>query len=131
MRGLPWYRRDVGWYRHPKIAELVTMRDGYRAAFVWDASIAFATEFGTNGRIKPSDLRTLDARKTDAERLVKVGLWDEDPDGGWMVHNFAEYQQTSQVTTELRAHRQAAAAKGNCIRHHGPACGCWRLRAVP
>lgn len=128
--GLQWYRKDSDWYMHPKIAELITMRDGFRAAFVWDASIAFATRFGTDGRVKPSDLPSLQGRKADAERLVKVGLWDEHPDGGWLVHGFAEYQQLSQVTAQIRETKQRAASKGNCVRWHGADCGCWQRRGL-
>lgn len=132
-QGLPWYRRDVDWFQHPKVLELLSMRDGFRAAVVWDASIAYAVRNQTDGVIRSAVLPTIHGRKVDAERLVKVGLWDEHPDG-YVVHGFAEYQQTSQVTAEIRATKQRAAAKGNCVRHHGQGCGCWArsgLRGVP
>lgn len=131
--GLPWYRRDVGWYSHPKILELLTMRDGFRAAVVWDASIAFATRFGTDGVILPSVLPSIHGRRSDAARLVKVGLWDERPEGGWCVHDFADYQQITQVTEQIRSSRATAGRKGMCLRWHGPECGCWQrggLRSV-
>jgi hypothetical protein len=130
--GLTWYRRDVNSSRHPKVLELLTMRDGFRAYFVWDSSIAYATEHGTDGLIRAHVLPLLQARKVDAARLVKVGLWDEEPDG-WRVHGFAEYQQTSQVTEQIRTNRAAAGRKGMCVRWHGAACGCWArpgLRSV-
>lgn len=132
-QGLPWYRRDVDWYQHPKVLELLSMRDGFRAAIVWDASIAYAVRNATDGVIRVAVLPTIHGRRVDADRLVKVGLWEEHPDG-YLVHNFAHYQQTSQVTAEIRAAKQRAAIKGNCVRHHGPACGCWArggLRGVP
>lgn len=130
--GLPWYRKDVDWVDHPKVLELCTMRDGFRAIVVWDASIAYATKHGTDGVIRAAILPRIHGRKVDAQRLVKVGLWDEHPEG-WQVHDFADYQQTTQVSDAIREHRQRAAAKGNCVRHHGPACGCWQrggLRGV-
>lgn len=123
--GLPWYRKDGGWFHHPKILELLSMRDGFRGVVVWDASIAYATSFGTDGRVKPSVLSQIHGRKADAERLVKVGLWDEHPDGGWTIHDFADYQQTSQVTDQIRSSRSEGGRKGMCRRYHGPDCGCW------
>jgi hypothetical protein len=131
--GLPWYRRDVDWYQHPKVLELFAMRDGFRAGIVWDASIAYSVRNQTDGVIRLSVLAQIHGRKADAERLVQVGLWDRHPDG-YVVHGFAEYQQSSQVTAEIRQTKQRAAAKGNCVRHHGPGCGCWArggLRGVP
>lgn len=127
-----WYRKDVGWVDHPKVLELLSMRDGFRAVVVWDASIAYAARHGTDGVIRPSVLPRIHGRKADAERLVKVGLWDEHPEG-WAVHDFADYQQLSQVTAVIRSSRSAAGSKGMCVRWHGPACGCWQrggLRSV-
>lgn len=101
------------------------MREGFRAAFVWHASIGYATLHATDGVIRASALPALNGRRADAERLVKVGLWDEHPEG-WRVHDFGDRQQSAQVTAQIRTHRQAAARKGNCVRHHGPQCGCWQ-----
>jgi hypothetical protein len=122
---LPWYRKDSTWYEHPKVLELLTMREGFRSLVVWDASIGYATQYGTDGVIRPAVLSRVHGRKADAERLVKVGLWDEHPDG-WAVHDFADYQQTTFVTDAIRSAKRVGAAKGNCIRWHGDKCGCWK-----
>lgn len=125
MSGLPWYRKDSTWYEHPKVLELLTMRDGFRAAVVWDASIGYATHYGTDGVIRRVALSRIHGRPVDAERLVKVGLWDEHPDG-WVIHDFADYQQTSLVSDDVRQKRREASRKGHCVRYHGAACGCWQ-----
>lgn len=131
--GLPWYRKDVGWMDDPKVLELLTMRDGFRAVVVWDASIAYSVRNGTDGVIRPAMLPRVHARRSDADRLVKVGLWDEHPEG-WQVHGFLEYQQSALVTAQIRETKQRAAGKGNCVRWHGRDCGCWQrggMRVVP
>jgi hypothetical protein len=122
--GLSWYRKNVDWIDHPKVLELLAMRDGFRALVVWDASISYATWHGTDGLIRPSVLPRIHGRKVDADRLVKVTLWDPHPEG-WTVHDFADYQQLSQVTATIRTARSIAGSKGMCRRWHGPNCGCW------
>jgi hypothetical protein len=82
--------------------------------------------------IRRAVLPHVHGRKVDADRLVKVGLLDEHPDG-YVVHGFADYQQTSQVSDAIRASRAAAGRKGQCVRWHGKGCGCWSrpdLRSV-
>lgn len=130
---LTWYRRDAGSASHPKVLELITMRDGFRSYYVWDSSIGYAVEHGTDGLIRASVLPLLMGRKVDADRLVKVGLWDEDPDG-WRVHDFADYQQIAQVSAQIRETKQRAARLGNCKRWHPPGCDCAKrngLRGIP
>lgn len=122
--GLPWYRKDSTFYEHPKVLELLTMREGFRALVVWDASIGYATRYGTDGVIRPAALSRIHGRRADAERLVKVGLWDEHPEG-WLVHDFADYQQVSVISEAKREQHRAGARQTNCKRYHGPDCGCW------
>ena len=61
-----------------------------------------------------------------ARLLEKHGLWDETV-GGWSIRNFDSRQELSVVAESKRAAQRAGALKGNCIRHHGKDCGCWRI----
>lgn len=127
--GLPWYRKDADWFSHPKVLELLTMRDGFRAIVVWDASIAYATRHSTDGLIRTSVLPSIHGRKVDAERLVKVTLWEGHP-SGWLIHDFADYQPLSATTDAVRAAQSVGGSKGMCRRWHGPNCGCWARKGL-
>lgn len=125
-KGLPWIRFDTTLPDHPKILDLLGMKDGHRSAFVYCCALAYAGRHGTDGFITSAALPRINGRKQDATNLVQVGLFDPD-DTGWHIHDYADYQQTSEVTDEVRAKRRKASRKGNCVRHHGESCQCWRL----
>jgi hypothetical protein len=90
---LPWVRLDTAMPDHPKIVELVDEHGdaGMAAAFVWTCSLAYSGKHGTDGQIRRGLLARLNGKAKHAALLVKVRLWDE-ADGGWMIHNWAEYQ---------------------------------------
>jgi hypothetical protein len=62
---------------------------------------------------------------TTARMLVKYRLWKELL-VGWEIVNFEDRQQLSNETYTIRKAQHIGGVKGNCIRHHGPDCGCWR-----
>jgi hypothetical protein len=126
MSGLPWIRFDTTLPDHPKVLELLGLKDGHRSAFVYCCALAYSGRHGTDGFIPAAALIRINGRRQDATNLVSVGLLDPDEDGGWHIHDYAEYQQTSDVTEEIRQRRHKASVKANCIRHHGETCGCWR-----
>lgn len=115
MAGLPWYRMDSGFPSNPKILSLLSERDGHRAAFVWQCSIAWTVQHGTDGVIPASALPFMHARKVDAERLVKHRLWHDYPDGGWLINGWDE----KQATTEGIEQRSQLAREAANIRWHG------------
>lgn len=127
--GLPWYRMDVGFYRNPKVLELISEAK-WRAVTVWQAGIGHCVEHGTDGVIDGSVLPLIHGRLIDARDLLRVGLWVPHP-RGWEVWGFAERQQLSDTTKAIRESRSTAGTKGSCKRWHGDQCGCWqKLRAV-
>ena len=127
MSGLPWIRFDTTLPDHPKMLELLGYKDGHRSAFVFCCSLAYAGRHGTDGFIPAAALTRINGRKQDADNLVRVGLWDPDTEGGWHVHDYAEYQQTAEVTDAVRDKRRMASRKGNCVRHHGEGCQCYKV----
>lgn len=132
MSGLPWIRFDTTLPDNPKILELLGMKDGHRSAFVFCCALAYSGRHGTDGFIPAAALARINGRKQDSTNLIKVGLFDPD-DTGWHIHDYADYQQTAEVTEKVRSAKKVGAAKGNCVRWHGEECGCWRdpgLRAV-
>lgn len=125
MSGLPWVRLDTGFYENPKILATLAERDGHRAIVVYISALAYAGGHGTDGDIATYVLPRVHGRKTDADRLVRNGLWVA-TEKGWRIHDYEQLQQTSDTTEHIRSERRRAAIKGNCIRHHGQDCGCWR-----
>jgi hypothetical protein len=69
----------------------------------------------TDGHIKGTALGRLAPTHDDPERLardlVKVGLWDT-VDGGWQVHDYHDYQPSSEDEKEKRRIRSEAGRKG-------------------
>jgi hypothetical protein len=50
------------------------------------------------------------ATTRDVDALLRVGLWDITPDEhGWLIHDYAEYQQL-QAVTDLRREQASKAA---------------------
>ena len=130
MPGLQWFRFDADFWAHPKVMRLVHLPQGRESVLVWVASIGYATKFGTDGRIEPHVLPVIHGQAVDGDNLVAVGLWDADASGGWWVHDFADYQQVSETTERVRENRAEAGRKGNCVRHHGLSCGCWKRNGL-
>lgn len=125
--GLPWIRFDTTFPDHPKVLELIQLRDGHRSAFVFCCALAYAGRHGTDGYVPQVALARINGRAQDARNLTAVGLLDADEDGGWHIHDYADYQQSSEVTDEIRGRRHRASIKANCVRHHGDGCGCWMV----
>lgn len=109
--GLPWVRLDTTLPRNHKILDLLDMRDGHRSAFVYTCALAYSGEQGTGGFIPRSALPFIHARNADIDRLVSVRLLIPDEDGGgWDIHQWADFQLTSEEIEE-RAKRARNAAR--------------------
>ena len=123
--GLPWARLDTNINNHDKIVWLKTQRGGWRACTVYLFSVAWSVGHGTDGHIPAHMASALDADKQTITLLTGASLWE--PNGnGWHIRNFAERQELDVITEGKRASAKAASAKANCVRWHGPTCGCWR-----
>lgn len=106
---LPWIRLDTSMPDNPKVLRLLAMKEGHRAAFVWCCSLAYAGKHGTDGLIEEFALARVNGRRVDAQRLVDVGLW-EAVDGGWQIHAWAEFQEST-GETQARSERARVAAQ--------------------
>lgn len=121
---LPWVRLDTQFPTNPKVLTLVEDRK-WRALFAFTCSLSYSGAHGTDGFIPRSALPFVHASTRDAADLVSVGLWHTDKKG-WVVNDWADYQQTQAETSDALAAKRAGSKKGNCIRWHGAECGCWR-----
>lgn len=124
--GLPWVRLDANIASHDKMLDLLAKPNGHRAAAVYMFSLGWSGGHSTDGRIPSTALAMVHGRPSEAAALVDVGLWEPHPDGGWSIRNFAHRQELALVTEVKRRAQRLAAVRTNCIRWHGPECGCWQ-----
>lgn len=106
---LPWIRFDTSLPDNPKILELVELKDGRSAAFVYCCSLAYAGKHGTDGFIPKWALSRINGRPADAAKLLTVRLWHE-VDGGWEINGWADRQESNDETQARKARAQKAAA---------------------
>jgi GrpB-like predicted nucleotidyltransferase (UPF0157 family) len=125
--GLPWVRLDSNIATHPKVIKLLKQRDGYRAFTLYVCAIAHCGGHSTDGLVEKEVIDVLHGTEKHARMLVDLGFWEYDPDGkGWLVRNFAHRQEMAAVSAGKKAAQRASATKTNCVRWHGPDCGCWK-----
>lgn len=126
MAGLPWARLDSNIAQNDKILALKydPSPKKWQAIAGYMMGIAWSVGQGTDGLIPKHALESIHISAPIARLLVKYGLWDEAVNG-WWIRNFEERQQTSAKGDAIRNAQHRGAMKGNCIRHHGPDCGCW------
>ena len=125
--GLAWVRLDTNIASHDKILDLIGRRNGRAVAFSYICCLAYSGQNETDGRIPRAALGFVHATKSEMDLLVSVGLLEPTP-SGWQITNYGERQQLRAATVDIRAAQSVGGAKGNCMRHHGPDCGCWRKK---
>lgn len=111
-----WARIDDGWLTNPKMA--AAGKDG-RA--LWIAGLLFATRELTDGFVPETALGLLcgsaDVKKNAVKNLTtpwREGaspLWDL-VDGGWMMHDYENYQPSGSKVKETREVRAEAGRRG-------------------
>jgi hypothetical protein len=109
VSGLPWVRFDTSMPDNPKILELVSMREGRAAAFVYCCGLAYSGKHGTDGFLPAAALERINGRPADATKLISVGLWVDVP-GGWLIHGWADRQESTDETQARKERAQKAAA---------------------
>jgi hypothetical protein len=126
--GLPWVRLDSNIASHDKILNLLsdTSPKKWQASTSYMFALGWSGEHGTDGHIPTAALPFIHGTPVTARLLVVYRLWTEASIGGWHIRNFDVRQELQVVTAAKKAAQSAGAIKGNCIRHHGKDCGCWR-----
>ncbi len=125
--GLPWCRIDTNLPQHDKILALISdpSPKKWQAIACYHFAIEWSVGTGTDGKVAQYALNAVHCTPQVARLLVKYHLWDEAPHG-WNIRNFSDRQQLSDETYTVRKAQHLGGLKGNCIRHHGPNCGCWK-----
>lgn len=127
MTQLPWVRMDTNLPNHDKVLELLSdpSPKRWQAFCSYVSAICWCAGTGTDGRITPAALGTVHGTTTTARLLVKYGLWEETQPRGWRIRNYSNRQPVASVIEHKRGAQRDAARRTNCIRWHGPNCGCW------
>lgn len=125
---LPWVRLDSNIASHDKILSLLAdpSRARYQAGLSYVFALGWSGGQGTDGRIPATALASIHGTDATAALLIRHALWEPNGAGGWVIHNYAERQQLAATTAAARTAQRAGALKANCVRWHGPDCGCWQ-----
>lgn len=105
-----WGKFDDAYPHHPKM--LAAGADGLALDV---AAVCYSNRYGTDGFIPeamlPALFPPLKSPAKVARKLVDVGRW-ELTDGGWLIHDFGDYNPTAAEVEERRQKRAAAGRKG-------------------
>jgi hypothetical protein len=93
---MSWFKVDDGWWSHPKTLQLSDA-----AISLWTRAGSWSCQHLTDGRITDPVLKVLGGSKRAVDELVKAGYWDV-VDGGWTFHDWADYQEHSDVVKKRR-----------------------------
>lgn len=99
-----WAKVDDQWWMHPKVMGLSLQARG-----LWVTALSWSGA-RRDPHVPPSFVAMVCAGQdpeTLTDELTGVGLWHKDADGGWVIHDWDEYQEMT--TSEKRA---AAGRKG-------------------
>jgi hypothetical protein len=113
-----WFWIDDGFSTHPKTLAIPPAHR-LRVVGLWTLCGNWSAHHLTDGYVPaglPAEYR---AKKDDPQLLVDcrvrpggAGLWEPHPDGGWVFHDWADWQKTKEEIEARRALRAAAGRKG-------------------
>jgi len=128
--GKMWVRLDTNINQHDKILTLLAHKDGHRAAAVYMFGLAWSGQTESDGHIPDVALPMLHGAARHAQMLVDVGLWQRNGNG-YIIPNWADRQEMSEVSSAKHKAAQIAGRKGACMKHHKQPCGCWESDDAP
>lgn len=103
---MTWVKLDDQFADHPKIVQA-----GPAASWLYICGLTYAARLRTDGFIPEAQVRRLadvDEPERCAAVLVEVGLWER-TEGGYRIHDYAEYQLTR---ADIERKREAGKAGG-------------------
>ncbi len=104
-----WVKLDDQFSDHPKVIEA-----GPLASWLYVCGLTYAARYLTDGYIPAGQVRKLadvDNAAELAAKLVDVGLW-ESIDGGYLIHDYLEYNPNREDVMATREARAEAGARG-------------------
>ena len=112
---MAWAKIDDQFFFHPKVIEV-----GRDARDLYLASIVYSAGQLTDGYFPARTLPLLCAMagittgEASASKLLDVGLW-EDQDGGYMIHDYLDYNPSAEKVHETRRARAEAGRRGGAL----------------
>lgn len=114
---MSWLKVDDRFPRHRRIREL---RGDTSAKWLHVTALCFCSENLTDGRIDDVDLPSLINEseltaaigKRSINKLVSVGLWEQNEEGSYMIRDFLDYNPSAVEVKELRAARSESGRLG-------------------
>jgi hypothetical protein len=106
---MTWIKVDDAFWRHRKLAALDPNK-ALAAVGLWVLGLSWIGEHLTDGHITDRALTQAAGSDGDslADELVRVGLWERVP-GGYVYHDYLEYNPSQNEVLTLRATHKAAA----------------------
>lgn len=105
---MTWVKLDVRFPTHTK-----TLDVGPVAEALWLRGLCYAGAHLTDGFIPFGFVRRMNDLdgQAEADRLADAGLW-ETADGGWLIHDYLEYQRSRDDAEDLSIKRAEAGRRG-------------------
>jgi hypothetical protein len=106
---MPWVRLDDQFPDHPKVVAA-----GPLAGWLFVCGLAYCARQLTDGFIPSAQVARLVSESAASKltaSLVKAGLWEE-TEGGYVVHDYLEYNPSKEKTLAKRAVRADAGRRG-------------------
>jgi general stress protein YciG len=97
---MPWAKVDDCWWAHPKV-----MAADLAARGLWITVLSWSCAQRRDMVPETLVLMVTGGSKTEANALVDAGLWHE-VDGGWRIHDWADYQERSLSEKRAEAGRK-------------------------
>lgn len=115
---MPWLKLDDVFTEHPKVIGLSD------AAFrVHVHALCYCVRLKTNGVVTQAALRTLRGTPRLAQQLVDALCWEPRKEGGWLVHDFLDYNPSREQLEVERERKQEAGRRGGLARGNGASKG--------
>lgn len=117
---MAWARIDDNFFNHPKVRKA-----GKDAIIFHMAALCHSNAFTTDGFIADDLLDLIAAQafqrkaKALADLLVDCNLWDR-VEGGYLIHDFLEYNYSKQQVNEIKSKRSDAGKQGGRPRQTKP-----------
>lgn len=108
---MPWFKIDDSFYDHPKVFDAPDC-----AVALWTRAGTWSARNLTDGFV-PSGMpaRLCDDSDTAVRELVRRGLWSR-KSGGFLFHDWPNYQPSGDEVRDLRTKRSDAGRRGGLAR---------------
>lgn len=93
---MAWVRLDDSAMDHPKILQLTDAQ--FR---LWVKGLCYCQKHLTDGLIPDQAIKAMFGKAHDVQRLCVIALW-EATEGGFMVHDFLDWNDPRELVTERR-----------------------------